>query len=593
MTSFSYEPLQSVGSFRLLQLETGRLDATIECKVRVAYLHQGEQYEAISYAWGRGEGTVGIKLNGRDFKISWMVADILMRLRHREKARLIWIDLLCIDQSNISEKSKQIPQMKYIFGEAQVVIASLGPHQTLDSTTSVLHPLKPESVRRVEKLVSSLKAKLFSFGTGKVSEDDEKALLAVLSHPWFDRVWVVQEAGMAQRLHLLSGAFDIDGEVFAKLHARLAPRSMSRDLKTRLETLKPLLNYMARANDDTGRSRDRAKPELLDRLQTFRPWKATDPRDKIYALLDLSEDGPKAKALVPDYNLPIAVLYRRVAQYLMQRYRTPDVLMYALREPQPILHEPKLESQQPQGWMALLSRIWKRIYDPGVLSHRVPSWCPDWRTDCLYSDLSPTTFAVPFSDRKKPRMALQTSTSALPSDEPFDLGSNMTFGTLMVSGIVLCTIASSQSDDSYEVSAPEDIKARMMSFPSTKITQHLQKLAPHVRKSVAQGLNVGDHLCLLYQFSGLAILRPHGFDFTLVWLEYGNFRPIQKTDSGYICRTFPGVLYLELMSYRIRQGAENVFTEILDELACDGTDGGSVRGTRSTLPTRCRILTIV
>ena len=53
---------------------------------------------------------------------------MLLQLRHEKKDRLLWIDLICIDQGNIDEKAIQVERMKDIFGEAQTIIASLGPH---------------------------------------------------------------------------------------------------------------------------------------------------------------------------------------------------------------------------------------------------------------------------------------------------------------------------------------------------------------------------------------------------------------------------------------------------------------------------------
>ena len=553
MSSFKYEQLHSGGnSFRLLELLPGSVESTIQCNIRVAYLHQDEQYEAISYAWGRGQGAIGIELNGRQFNVSWMVADILMRMRHQQRHRMLWIDLLCIDQSNKSEKSEQIPLMKHIFGEAQMVLASLGPHGMLDSATSVLNPLNPESVKRVLGLASKLKANISSALRTQVSERDETALLEVLNHPWFDRVWVVQEAGMAQKLRLICGTTEIDGQVFAKVHSRVTRRGMSNSLKSRIDTLGPLLSYMSKDIDSKDKSKAFQKPELLDRLQTFRPWKATDPRDKLYAILDLSADGPGVEDLAPDYNLPAAVVYKRLTQYLMSRYRTPNLLMHALQGP------PKQMPQQPESQPAWMHQLLTAHDDSDSLKTHHPTWCPDWSA----ASLCPTLPIIKSDTLHRKVAKLQNVSTA-----PFDSGSNLDSGMLRVCGFVLCTITSSQSADSHEVTASDDIVNRSKHFPSKEITHHLETISPSVRQSAARGLAKGDQLCMLYRFTGLAILRPHGDGFTLVWLEHGDFEEVAMSNSGALRKAQPKN---EFIFDEISYGINTTFGSILDRLTILG-----------------------
>ena len=50
----------------------------------------------------------------------------------------------------------------------------------------------------------------------------------------------------------------------------------------------------------------------LEVLEEFRGIKASDPRDIVYAALNLANDK-LAKSLVPDYENPAAVAYREVA----------------------------------------------------------------------------------------------------------------------------------------------------------------------------------------------------------------------------------------------------------------------------------------
>jgi hypothetical protein len=58
-------------------------------------------------------------------KITQNLFDALTRLRC-VKARNLWVDAICINQSDVEEKSRQIPLMKHIYELATQVVIWLG-----------------------------------------------------------------------------------------------------------------------------------------------------------------------------------------------------------------------------------------------------------------------------------------------------------------------------------------------------------------------------------------------------------------------------------------------------------------------------------
>jgi len=120
------------------------------------------EYEALSYTWGRdvrsdirrelwagtphlllafnlmlsGMATVlrdlddehrkSIRINGRDFKVNENLYDALVELRRRKITCPLWIDAICINQSDPVEKSHQVLAMDKIYFSAQRVIVWLG-----------------------------------------------------------------------------------------------------------------------------------------------------------------------------------------------------------------------------------------------------------------------------------------------------------------------------------------------------------------------------------------------------------------------------------------------------------------------------------
>ena len=50
----------------------------------------------------------------------------LLGLRHTSQARTLWIDQICINQTDLQERSEQVRIMRQIYSKAQLVILWLG-----------------------------------------------------------------------------------------------------------------------------------------------------------------------------------------------------------------------------------------------------------------------------------------------------------------------------------------------------------------------------------------------------------------------------------------------------------------------------------
>jgi hypothetical protein len=87
-------------------------------------------YFAISYVWGSGpdlERNHSILINGRSFAVTKSVHDAFLVFRSYSSASLrFWIDCICINQADISEKSHQVPLMPDIYALSLSVLVWLG-----------------------------------------------------------------------------------------------------------------------------------------------------------------------------------------------------------------------------------------------------------------------------------------------------------------------------------------------------------------------------------------------------------------------------------------------------------------------------------
>jgi hypothetical protein len=148
---YAYEPLsKNPDEIRLLKLMPPSSSGDIEIEIIRVPSSAPPAYEALSYVWGPPERTheVTVKtsskkcfprlsrrrrfLFGRSkFKLSHLAIsrNLFIALQHlslAKKPRLLWIDAICINQDNISERSEQVNKMASIYGNAQLVILWLG-----------------------------------------------------------------------------------------------------------------------------------------------------------------------------------------------------------------------------------------------------------------------------------------------------------------------------------------------------------------------------------------------------------------------------------------------------------------------------------
>ena len=126
----SLDPAQR--EIRLLRIHPGK-DAADLIKLTVYHttIDDAGDYLALSYAWGgKSESTPPVVLNGTDFAVTANLHSALRHIRLPEEELLIWIDAICINQTDTAEREDQVRQMRDIFGGAKEVLAWIGPEVT-------------------------------------------------------------------------------------------------------------------------------------------------------------------------------------------------------------------------------------------------------------------------------------------------------------------------------------------------------------------------------------------------------------------------------------------------------------------------------
>lgn len=351
---YQHKAIQSeTGEIRLLQILPRVTNGEVSCRIIPVSLLKPPPYEAMSYTWGDPAQTKTIFIDGKPFKTTQNVFDLLYDRSPILSPRTIWIDAICINQNNNEEKAQQVRIMSAIYSRASQVAVWLGSGRNSDLAVSLILELsdyieteKPSDSELYEKYVKERRSPRWL------------AVGDMLCHSYFSRIWMVQEVASNRTLHVIYGREVIRWQTLARVIPRLL---LSFDFSVMVEdtgmgserrspALATSMNALILQNvRDSFQTPEKAtsKRTLTELLQVCWTFQATDPRDKIFALTGLvpEEDHPLVR---PDYTKSVEQVYMNAALYLFSQENCISQLLYC-------------------------SGIgWPRNYES------LPSWAPDW-----------------------------------------------------------------------------------------------------------------------------------------------------------------------------------------------------------------------
>ncbi|KAI1420870.1 HET-domain-containing protein [Xylaria sp. FL1777] len=185
---YNYEPLYDSRNIRVLDLLPSSFDdPVIHCRMRHITLGSSgsktEPFDAISYTWGNYNPRRGIHCNERNdqLQVSHNCYNVLRYLRCKDKPRTVWIDAICINQSDIAEKTCQVKIMGEIYATASTTFVFLGePTQTSQTLFQHLDQIHQQAGHSTAS-------------SPHLTADIVHATEDLFRLPWFSRSWVVQE----------------------------------------------------------------------------------------------------------------------------------------------------------------------------------------------------------------------------------------------------------------------------------------------------------------------------------------------------------------------------------------------------------------
>ena len=360
-----HRPLSRPRDIRLVALQPGAQRTPLRCSLMNVSLDDRPHYEAVSYVWAQSltwdkavssssEGRFcidfqdsvsphvplpnqhTIECDGSSLSLTENLEAALHRFRLENATRLLWVDQICIDQTNPQERGAQVLLMRDIYERASQVLVWLG--EEIENVGEVFArmqdipapPVKLETLYiwfvsddGFDAIPDGHQIQTFKEGIARFDETRFQALETMYHRPWFQRLWVCQEGAMNAQATVICGAksvplltlvwFTIYGfvsKVFPEVFSDLSVNAAFR---------------MCRIIADWRGSPDEGF-DLLWAYSNTEYCETSEPRDKIFALLGFTGRYYENSVLRPDYSKPIERIYAEAAQAHMTCHKSLRVL---------------------------------------------------------------------------------------------------------------------------------------------------------------------------------------------------------------------------------------------------------------------------
>ena len=133
----AYGALETHHSIRLLNIIPIKVDTAEEPRWRYKLITTNTQdapaYETLSYVWGTSSRNESLELsNGTLLRTTKTLEQALPNIANQCSTGYLWIDQICINQDDLSERAQQVSIMRDIYSKCQRVLVWLGPMASLE-----------------------------------------------------------------------------------------------------------------------------------------------------------------------------------------------------------------------------------------------------------------------------------------------------------------------------------------------------------------------------------------------------------------------------------------------------------------------------
>lgn len=261
----------------------------------------------------------------------------------------IWIDALCIDQTNNDEKGVQVAMMDEIYKNASKVVIFLGD---ADQHTECALEVMEELAKVPEKnpnwashsfddfdaatAFANLLEASRTLGMRDLSPADWLDYGAFLMRNWFGRIWVVQERYFAAETAMFIGGTEIEWAKLTRASKVLFNTRMNHSLEAQIlfaihgtdlyqdDSVAELFGDRLK-NEHIFETLNRGSgfPTGLETLLYYsKCFDATEPRDHFFGVLgiwkEVQSESVAAAAVRPDYHASVAEVYAQATMFAVK-----------------------------------------------------------------------------------------------------------------------------------------------------------------------------------------------------------------------------------------------------------------------------------
>lgn len=389
LNDYEYVPIDlAAREIRLLGIyPTHQSEEPIVVDVAYIPLRMNVSYHALSYVWGAPEITRYLK----NWNARIGVPDNLYSALHAIREQIVdkdggpcyvWVDAICINQSDEIEKDWTIRRMHNIFeGAASVQICIASPKFL---TMPVIKLLQDCAAGKFDDVSEQA---LFELDSLEAWTD----LFVLFKQPYFGRRWIVQELASASAPHVMMAGSHSRGLRTVSIAAYFLESRFPELLELWLAEKHPILQQCEELSqyldfeDVDGRSalftilsRIRNSFTRVQRIDHIRHmWlrdqpssflflailtqsaQCADPRDILYSLWNICRER-SASGLPSNYKGSIEECYTAFTKFYASHTSSLDIMCISQSD---LLHS-GIQSSNRSDWNSELS---------------MPSWCPDYR----------------------------------------------------------------------------------------------------------------------------------------------------------------------------------------------------------------------
>jgi hypothetical protein len=316
---------------RLLHIQPGASHDMISCTLETVSLEDNPQYEALSYEWGKPD------TNSREIKIDQRIIIVrdnlywaLCYLRRKNDLRTFWIDALCINQVDISERSHQVAQMGDIYHQAARVVAWIGKpdrpssESDPDKIAVAAEFLYQMSENSIAKFVPSTRLDRY-YHKYPDHYTKWKALESLCSRGYWSRLWIVQELVLASDLLVQHGCSTVLWQTFDRVLEEIRTHNKPA-YDTSMGSIRESIPYKI-----AGRRRQRLESlttdeldqnsTLVELLTQFSFLSCHDIRDRVFGLRSLAPVCCK-QAVPADYSMGVVSVCVKLLWHHLNEHRS-------------------------------------------------------------------------------------------------------------------------------------------------------------------------------------------------------------------------------------------------------------------------------